>query len=73
MMWKKWCASSGQEPIHVGKKGGRPAQCLLMMTNLAADVTLIILPFALCSPHYDSGDVMMSIFDYIFLGFKVFP
>lgn len=39
-------------------------------------------PLALCSLHHDSGDVMvklnahtamMSIFDYIFLGFKVFP
>ena len=44
VMWKKWCAYGGQEPIHVGKKGGRPAHCLLMMTNLAVDVTLIILP-----------------------------
>ena len=57
-MWKKWCAYGRQEPIHAGKKGGRLAQCLLMMTNLAtADVTLIILSLL----HDDSGDIMVEL------------
>ena len=45
-----------------GKKGGRAAQCLLMMTNLAADVTLIILPVLTAHARDDdSGNVIQSI------------
>ena len=45
-----------------GKKGGRAAQCLLMMTNLAADVTLIILPVLTAhARNDDSGNVIESI------------
>ena len=45
-----------------GKKGGQAAQCLLMMTNLAADVTLIILPVLPAHARDDdSGNVIQSI------------